>query len=563
MKKGLLIALLVIILFVVFVALGVGYIYMQINKEPYIPENAFLKINLSGKIVDSDISALSKDMSIRDLWYHLQRAKVDDRIKGVFLRVSGVNTGFAKLNDIGRLIKDFQSSGKPVYSFIESGGIGEYYVASFADKVYLFKGGLMMLNGLASEAMFLKKTLDKLGVQGDFFHIGEYKTAVNMFTEDQMTPAHKESMEVLLKDIYEVTLAGIAANRGLDKTAVKNVFNETPISNDDYKKAKLVDDVIYEDEIFEKEKKENGVRFVSFDTYKETTKPTPFHGLNRVAVIFASGEINTGESGGKSLLGGEVLGSDTVAAQLRAARKNRFIKAVVLRIDSPGGSSVASDVIRREAELLAKKKPLVISMSDLAASGGYWISMSSEKVMALPQTITGSIGVISGKFVLKGLYDKVGITKEVVKTSKYADMFTDYRPFNEDERNKMNVMMNHMYDAFLDIVAKNRDMKPEAVDKVARGRVWAGNTALKLKLVDQIGGLIDAVDEAKKMAGIKPDQTFGLTIYPRKKSIMDMVMDLLGGNSTGVSPTMTVQTQINKFQKLFPAYMLPYQISIR
>jgi protease IV len=561
MKKGLLIALLVIILFVVFVALGVGYIYMQINKEPYVPENAFLKIDLTGTIVDSDISALSKDMSIRDLWYHLQRAKVDDRIKGVFLRVSGVSTGFAKLNDIGRMIKDFKSSGKPVYSFIESGGIGEYYVASFADKVYLFKGGLMMLNGLASEAMFLKNSLEKLGVQADFFHIGEYKTAGNMFTEDQMTPAHKESMEVLLKDVYDVTLESIAANRNIDKIAVRKVFNETPTSNDDYKKAGLVDDVIYEDEIFEG-KEENGLRFVSFDIYKETTKPTPYHGMNRIAVIFASGEINTGESGGKSLMGGKILGSDSVAAQLRAARKNRFIKAVVLRIDSPGGSSVASDVIRREAELLAQKKPLVISMSDVAASGGYWISMSSEKIMALPQTITGSIGVISGKFVLKGLYDKVGITKEVVKTSQYADMFTDYRPFNDNERNKMNTMMNHMYDAFLQIVAQNRKMSKEDVDKVARGRVWAGKTAKKLKLIDQIGGFLDALNEAKKMAGFKPEQTFGVSIYPRKKSLMDMVMDLISGDST-ISPALSVRSQIRKFQSLFPAYIMPYQISIR
>jgi protease-4 len=568
MKKGVLITILVIVIFLIFLALVGGYIYMQFTREPYIPKNSMLQIDLSGPIVDVDQSVFSTSLSIKDLWYHIKRAKIDPRIKGIVLKIGYMKTGLAKIEDMGRLIKDFGKSGKKVIAYIENGGIKEYYLSTFADKIYLFKGGYLFLKGLAAEAVFLKNTLNKLGIQAQLFHIGEYKTAVNMFTREQMTAPHKESLEKLLEDIYASTLAGIAKNRNLDIDPVKKIIEESPISNQAYLEAELIDDILYEDEIFE-DSKEDYIT-VSFNIYKETKSPRPYEGIRKIAVIFASGEIHPGKSGRKSLFGDEVLGSDTVVGYLRAAKRSRFVKAVVLRVDSPGGSALASDAIRRAAEQVAKEKPLVISMADLAASGGYWLSMSTPHVMALPQTITGSIGVITGKFILKDLYDKIGIKKEIVKTSKYADMFWDNREFNQDEQDKMMTMMEHMYRLFLEVVSKSRNMNIEEVDKIARGRVWAGTTAFNLKLVDKLGGLDEAVKEAKKLANIPGGEEIGIKIYPRKKSFLDMVFELIGAKANTQGPTINVEvdpvhqleTKLTMYKEFFPAYIMPYQISI-
>lgn len=562
MKKGILITILVIVLLIVILALIGGYVYMQFTREPYIPENSYLQIDLIGPIVDIDNSVLPKKRSIKELWYHIKRAKVDKRIKGIILKISFAYSGFAKVEDIGRLIKDFKGSGKKVYAFIEGGDIRSYYLSTFADKVYLFKGGHLILKGLASEAIFLKKTLSKLGIQGEFFHIGEYKTAANMFTEESMTPAHKEAMKKLLDDIYLATLEGIAVNRNLEVDTVRKVIEEQPFLNQACLEAKLVDGILYEDEILENS--EEKYVTLSFDTYKQTSSPLPYRGFKKIAVIFASGEIHLGQSGRGSLYGGDIMGAATVAQQLKSVRKNRYVKAVVLRIESPGGSGIASDVIRREVELAARKKPVVISMSDAAASGGYWIATPGSKLMALPQTITGSIGVLGGKFVLKGLYDKIGINKEIVKTSQYADMFSDYRLFSRDEREKIMELMKEMYRKFLNVVATSRNMEIEEVDKIGRGRVWAGSTALKLNLVDKLGGLNEAVEEAKKLAKIPPEEEIGIIIYPRKKTFFQRLVELMGEGSK-TSPTnlvLSFEEKINMYKKFFPAYLLPYKISI-
>lgn len=568
MKKGVLITIFVIVIFLVFLALLGGYIYMQFTREPYIPKNSILQIDMCGPIVDVDQGVLSSSLSVKDLWYHIKRAKIDPRIKGIVLKIGLMKTGLAKIEDIGRLIKDFSKSGKKVIAYIESGGIKEYYLSTFADKIYLFKGGYLFLNGLAIEALFIKNTLNKLGIQAQLFNIGEYKTAVNIFTQEQMTPPHKESLEKLLEDIYASTLAGIAKNRLLDIDLVKKIFEESPISNKAYLEAKLIDDIRYEDEIVEDAKEDYST--VSFDIYKETTSPRPYKGIKKIAVIFASGEIHEGKSGSKSLFGDEVLGSDTVVEYLRAVKKNHLVKAVVLRVDSPGGSAAASDAIRREAQQVAKVKPLVISMSDLAASGGYWLSMSTPHIMALPQTITGSIGVIAGKFILKDLYNKIGVNKEIVKTSKYADMFWDNREFNQDEQDKIISLMEDIYRLFLELVSESRKLDIQAVEKIARGRVWAGASAFNLKLVDKLGGLEEAINEAKKLANIPAGEEIGIQIYPRKKTFLDMVFELIGTKAKtqgpaidiDVDPVHQLESKLNMYKKFFPACILPYQISI-
>jgi protease-4 len=558
MKKGVLIAILVLVIIIVFLALTVGYVYMQFTGEPAVADNSILRIDLSGEIVDSDDSFFSKKYSIRELWYHIKRAKNDDRIKGMILKISHLQTGFAKVEDLGRLLKDFRRSGKKVYAYIEGGGLREYFLATFADKVFAYNGASLILNGLVAEAIFLKETFSKIGIEVEYYHIGKYKTAANMFTEDGFTPPHEESLQKLIDDIFAAIIEKIAINRNINKDIVRKTIADFSFSCDSYVTSKLIDKLMYEDEVLKEFKEEYKV--LDFDIYKETTSPLPYLGQDKVAVIFASGEIRSGHSGGQALLGGSVLGSDTLTEQLRTVRKDPMVKAVVLRVDSPGGSPFASDAIRREAELLIEKKPLVISMSDVAASGGYQVAMSSSKILALPQTITGSIGVLGGKFIFRELYKKIGVKKATLKTSKYADWFSDYRPFSKDEKNKLMILMRDIYDSFVALVAKSRKMKIEEVEEISQGRVWSGQAALELNLVDQDGGLLDAIDEAKKLAQIPAAKTVGISIYPRKKSLLDMVNEFIG--SQGGNPLLHIKSELSMYKKFFPALLLPYKLQI-
>ncbi len=560
MKRGVLIALLVIVIVFVFIILAAGFIYLQFTQEPVIPDNSYLKIDLAGNIEDFEDSFMAGGApTVKDLFFQINRAKIDPRIKGIIVKISYLNTGLAKCRDIGELLREFSDSGKPVAAYIEAGGIREYYLASFADKVFMFKGGDLFLRGLASEAIFLKNTLSKLGISAEMLHIGEYKTAANMFTEEGMTPYHREAIQTLLDDVFDSTLAEIAKNRNIDRKTIDAIFEESPYANKAYLDAKLIDKAIYEDEIFAELDGTDST--VDFSVYKETTAPVPFHGLQNIAVIFATGEIQSGKSGGKSLFSDTVLGSESLVRQLKAVRKNKSVVAVVLRVDSPGGSALASEVMRRETELLAKEKPLVISMSDLAASGGYWISMSAQKILSAPQTITGSIGVVSGKFVMKDFYSKIGINKEILKTTEYADIFSDYKPFTPAEREKIVAMMNVFYKKFIGLVANNRNMKEDEVDKIARGRVWAGSRALELKLVDQIGGLSDSISEARTLAKIAPEEKVGIIIYPKEKSFLEYLMGLVQAKIQNPM-AIDIVAQMDKYKKFFPALILPYRIAI-
>ncbi len=570
MKRGFFVGILLFIIIVlIFVGIG-GFFYMKMNEEPKIVDNSILEINLSGVVKDNNSSYLDKNLSIRDLFYHIRRAKIDKRIKAIYIKISNLSIGFAKTEDIGRILKDFRQSNKKVYAYVETGGLREFYLASFADKVYLFKGGYYNFNGLAIEAMFLKDTLSKIGVNAQIFHRGAYKTASNMFMENDITEAHRESIQMLLDDIYTSTLNGLAKNRGIKAFDIKNLVNEQPVSNVPYKRLGLVDSIVYQDEVI-KEFKDAKMKILSLSNYMETTKPLPYKGKNKIAVIFASGEIHLGKSGGKSLFGNKIMGSDTVAAQLKSARLDKNVKAVVLRIDSPGGSAIASEVIRREAALISKTKHLVISMSDVAASGGYWIALASSNVFALEQTITASIGVITGKFVLKELYDKLGIKKTILKTSDYADLYSDYKPFNERELKKINETLDYIYNDFVNLVSKNRGIKINklvvsediSVKPIAEGRVWSGTRALKLKLIDKIGGLYAAIKEAKKLAGIKDNENIGVSIYPKKPTLMSLITSYIGGSRSMILSPSDITKKILIYNKFFPALVMPYAVEIK
>jgi len=564
MKRGPLIALLVVIVLILGLVALAGIVYLNFTAEPSLPEQATLRIRLTGSLVESPVvqfPQLKTDgMSIRELWLQLQRAKIDRRIRGIILKLSDFQSGYAKAAEIGRLITDFRQSKKPVIAFVESGGMGELYLASFADKAYAMTGGDLLVHGPAAEATFLKNTLGKLGIIPQMFHVGEYKTAANTFTEDHMTPPHRESIEVLLQDIYASVVEGIARNRHLDATQVRRVLDESPLPTAAYVQARLLDGQLYEDEVDSAFK--TTLPVVEFATYRKTSSPRPFSGADQIAVIFAAGEINSGASGGQSLFGGDVLGSDTLAGQLASARKNSAVKAVVLRIDSPGGSALASDVILREAQLLAKRKPLVVSMSDMAASGGYWISMAAQKIVAEPETITGSIGVVGGKFVLRDFYHKIGVTKEIVRTTPYAAMFSDYAEFSPEETRKIVTMMDTFYQSFLDKVSTGRNLPRAEVDRIGRGRVWSGRRALELKLVDSLGGINDAIAEARKLARIPTNRKMGVRVYPVERDLFSILLDLFGTSARATTSPLDAKAQLDAYRRFLPAYRLPFNLAI-
>ena len=375
--------------------------------------------------------------------------------------------------------------------------------------------------------MFLRGTLDKIGLYPDFLHIGDYKTAYNAFTEKGFTKAHREVTESMTKDLYDQLVRGIAEGRKKTETDVRALIDQGPFLPDEALRVGLVDDLAYVDQIEDKAHLPGGKSArLEADDYAKVSPSSV--GLNRgpkIAVIYASGVIASGKGGYDPLMGG-VLGSDTLIEHIRAARADSSVRAIVLRIDSPGGSATASDAIWRELVITRDERhdrPLVVSMSDLAASGGYWMAMAAPYIVAQPGTLTGSIGVITGKMVTGGVYTKLGANIESVSQGKFAELASPVRPFNDAERKKVESMIEETYDQFVEKAAQSRHMAPEKLDALAQGRVWTGRQAKANGLVDELGGLDRAIVAAKLRAKIPADSDVEIVVYPPKRSFFDLV----------------------------------------
>jgi protease-4 len=459
---------------------------------------------------------------MHDIWLNFQKAKIDRRIQAVVLRMGYLQCGWAKVNEIRNLVLDFRQTGKKAYAIFEESvdADKEYYLATACDRIIFLPSGMMFINGIGGYIPFFKRGLDKLGVEFEVQHIEKYKTAMNEFTEEGFTPSHKEMMESLYGDIYAHYVKTIAEARGKSGQEVRSLINRGLFQGPSALEAGLVDDLLYEDEL-QDVLQANGRKYtrISHQGYIKI-KPSSL-GLNRgkkIALIYGAGQILTGEGFY------QMMGSSTVARWLRRARKDKSIEAVVFRVDSPGGSAVGSDVIWREVILTKKAKPIVVSMSDLAGSGGYWIAMSAHKIVAQPQTWTGSIGVVWGKPNLEKLYEKLGISGERLVFGDKADIFSTFRKWTEDEKNLIKKEMQWTYDQFLTKVAEGRKMTKEDVDKIGKGRVWTGNQAQGLGLVDEMGGISKAIALAKELAGIPEEEQVRLEVQPKKVSFLDMFL---------------------------------------
>ena len=545
----------------VFVSIaGFVVLYLLVGREPSVSSNTTLVLKVGGdlsEVAPSNVVGYIRGANapvVRTIIENLRKAKADPRVSAVLLKPTGFDSPYwAKVQEIRDAVLDFKKSGKPVYAYLEYGGDREYYLASVADKVFLLPSSPLDLKGIATYAVFLRVTLDKIGAYPDLRHIGDYKTAMNQLTEKGYTRAHKEMDESLDRDLFDQLVRGIADARKKSEAEVRALIDQGPFLPEDALHAGLIDDVAYEDQVEDKlkktEKTPDRLRKIDGDDYARVSGSA--FGLNRgprIGVIYATGAITSGKSGFDPL-NGAALGSDTLIEAIRQARRDNSLKAIVLRIDSPGGSAAASDAIWRELMIARTERadlPIVASMSDLAASGGYYIAMPAQVIVAQPSTLTGSIGIFGGKIVTGGTYEKLGAHIDSTSIGKNAEMDSPVRPFNADETKKLQEQLQAFYDGFVEKVAQSRHTTPEKIDAIAQGRVWTGHQAKENGLVDSLGGLDAAVAIAKQKAKLAADAEVELVVFPPRKSFYELLTDQFSGASDQIAMSRFLSANLSK-----------------
>jgi protease-4 len=499
------------------------------SKPPTVADGSTLILRLSGELpekppVEFPIPLIEDKtaLTVENVWSMLHRAAADSRIKAVVLEPDSLAIGWAKMQEIHSDIEEFRKSGKPVYAFLKSPGTREYYIATAASRVYMEPVDTLNLKGLGLELMYFRNTLDKLGVQVDVEHAGKYKDYGDMFTKTGMSPETREVMNSIADDIYGDLVNTIAKGRGKSADVIRATIDDGPFLSIQAKEKGLVDELRYEDEMFGELKTalhESDLKKVAgrdFVNVPDAAAASP----DRIAFVVGEGSITRGDPDSTDDSGLESEQFDRILAKVE---NDSGIKAVIVRIDSPGGEVTASDEMWRAMNELRKKKPVVISMSDAAASGGYYMAMSGDPIIAYPATETGSIGVVFGKPNLHGLYDKLGITKDYVSRGRFALIDSDYQSLSDAGRAKLREGIDADYNDFVGKVAAARRKKPSEIEPVAQGRVWLGDQAKANGLVDELGGLDSAVELARRKAGIAASAKVHLELYPGKRSIFDML----------------------------------------
>ena len=465
--------------------------------------------------------------TVLQVWETFRKAAADSRIKAVILEPRGLSTGWARLQEIREDILNFKKSGKPIVTFLRGPGAREYYLASATDQIFMLPDETLDLKGLRVEAVYLKNTLDKLGVKMDVVHAGKYKDAGDMFTQTGMTPETREVLNDILDHYYGNLVDTIAEGRKKKPEEVRAIIDRGPFMGQEAKANGLVDVLGYYDQVthyVEKKLNQSDLNRVSSKSYiKVPASSVGLGGTRRIALVVGEGEITRG-SGGNSLGEDQGITASGLTKVLKQVQNDGSISGVILRVNSPGGDGVASDEILEQAKDLSKTKPLVISMSDLAASGGYFISMTGDPIVAYPNTLTGSIGVIFAKPNLHGLYDKIGVNKQVLMRGQFAALDSDYEPLTPDEQQKLRQQIDEFYHVFVSRVADGRKRSYDQIEPLAQGRVWLGEEAQRNGLVDQLGGLDRAIEMVKKRAHIPAGENVSIVTYPARRSVLDVFM---------------------------------------
>jgi protease-4 len=462
-----------------------------------------------------------RPLTVQQVWELLGRAATDPRVKAVALFPEDLGVGWARLDELRRSLIEFRKSGKPVWAYLRGPGGREYYVATAAEKIYLAREDMLDVKGLRAEAVYLKSTLDKLGVQVEIEHAGRYKDAGDALTRTSMRPETREVLESVLDRLYSHFVDTVASARSLPPSAVPELIDQGPFLASKAKEHRLVDELAFEDEFDERLKAKLGQERLRKLSARDYLRAAAAEAGARIAFVVAEGTI---VRGGDGLEEEGVLASRSFVRLLRQIGQDGHIKGVILRINSPGGDAIASDEILREARLLAQKKPLVVSMSDAAASGGYYIAMTGSPVIASPHTFTGSIGVLYGKVNLRGLYDKLGVRKETIARGRFADIDSDYQPLSPAARQKLREGIEEVYSRFLEVVAEGRRRPVAQIRPLAEGRLWLGAQAAENGLVDELGGLDLAVARLREKAGIPATEKVTLVAYPRQRSLIDYLL---------------------------------------
>ena len=502
----------------------------------------------------------------------LKKARTDKEVQAVLLEIDGLTIGWGKLNELSQAIAAIRAAGKKVFAHIESGASKDYLLALACDDICIPEAGWLMLTGIRAEATFYKDLFDKIGVKADFLQMGDFKAAAEPYTRNSLSQANREQMTAMLDDFYENEIvARICKARKLDANRVRELIDAGPYTARAAVKAGLIDRTGYfsgyeatlekllgvpsvkiEKDYGKKKDEELDIfglyRKLLFGPIRSTTSRAP-----KVAVIYATGAIVTGKSS-NGLLMGESVGSETLVKAIREAEEDKTVKAIVLRVDSPGGSALASDLIWHE--LKRCKKPVVASMGDVAASGGYYISMGASKVFAEPGTITGSIGVIGGKLATRPMFDKIGIKTEVIARGQNSGLLTSGDVFSPSEKKVFQTLMEDIYDQFLNKTLENRQAAGQKLTfddlkKLAGGRVWTGRQAKARGLVDELGTLPDAIAAAAKMGGLPADKEPELLQLPKSKNSLDSLLDqVFGLKATGLESQVVGKLPVEVLDKL-------------
>lgn len=543
-----------------------------------IPAKTILELNLEQGLVeyvpdDPMAGVFSRRVpTVRDVVDALEEAASDKRIVAVLAKVGSRGLGLAQIQEVRDAVVAFRKSEKPTIAYAETfgeagPGTGAYYLATAFESIYLQPSGDVGLSGLIAESPFIRGTLDKVGLEPRFAQRREYKNAMNVFTERKFTPPHREATQKVIDSQFDQIVKGIATARGLSDETVRELINKGPLSSQLALESKLVDRLVYRDEVIAHLKEQFGkdIKALSFSKYVARTGRPHENGAT-IALIYGVGGVQRGKGGYDPMSGSVSMGADSVTAAFRAAVEDKDVKAILFRIDSPGGSYVASDTIWRET-LRAKEagKPVIASMGNVAGSGGYFVAMAADKIVAHPGTITGSIGVLSGKMLTNGFWDKIGVSWDEVHTTENALLWTSRHDYSPAQWTQFQSSLDRIYDDFTSKAAQGRNMPKDKLLAVAKGRIWTGEDAKALGLIDDLGGFPLALRLAKEAAGISEDTEVQLELFPRQKpSLRQVLMERVFADDAEDEEDTTVPTNalVYSVQKLQPLFQLARKLDL-
>lgn len=567
---GVLVGAIIVVLGLAVLGLALGKLFS--SKQPTVAGNSVLVLTVDGDVpeaapVEIPVPFIQSQAmpTVRDFWAALHEAAGDDRIKAVVLQPRNLSIGWGKLQELYEELSLFKRSGKPVYALLQGPGSREYYLASVADKIYVSPDDMVNVKGFAAETVYVKDALDKLGINVQVDHIGAYKDAGDMFTRTDMTPETRQVLNEMLDQIYGDFATRVAQGRHKTPDQVRALVDGGPYIASEAKANGMVDQLGYEDQVYADLKKKLNLGDLKKINIRTYAKAVPGRG-DRIAVIVGQGDIvrnaPEGEFGSQA-----ALSAANMRKVIRQVRDDRSIRGVIVRVDSPGGDSVASDEILHELKLLSQVKPMVISMSDVAASGGYFMSMTGDPVVAYPDTVTGSIGVLYIRPNARDLFNKIGMRLDMVSRGKFADMDSLYNPLSDAEIQKLHGSIQATYVSFVSKVATARRRAYNQIDPLAQGRVWMGTQARQNGLLDELGGFDRAISLVRQRAKLPPTGDTNLIVYPIKRSLIE----ILTSSSPDAAAEAAAESRIRRLLPGLPSMsvlrggmmeILPYQFSI-